>query len=121
MTIQQERGTRGEELATEHLRNKGYEILERNWRSRLCEIDIIARHQDILIFIEVKTRTYGIYGRPEAMITGQQWARIADAAGMYMRKIDYDWEVRFDVVGVTLFHDDTYVIRHFEDVYFPGR
>ena len=121
MTIQHDHGKRGEDLAVALLTKKGYEILERNWRSRLCEIDIIARHDGILIFVEVKTRSQNPYYRPENVITGQQWNRIAEAGGAYMRKIDYDWEVRFDLVGITLYHDDTHVIKHFDDVFFPGR
>ena len=51
-------GDRGEALAQKYLESKKYEILECNWRYSRAEIDIIAKHEDILIFVEVKTRSY---------------------------------------------------------------
>ncbi|MDX1408423.1 MAG: YraN family protein, partial [Saprospiraceae bacterium] len=89
MPIQHQHGLRGEQLAVEHLTSQGYNILERNWRVGQYEIDIIARDHGILVFIEVKTRTFGQYGSPEEMVTLQQWDRIAHTGGLYMRRIGY--------------------------------
>ena len=52
----------GEEIASKYLKEKGYKIIERNFRKRYGEIDIIATHQNILVFVEVKTRTSNLYG-----------------------------------------------------------
>lgn len=121
MPVQHKHGELGEEYAAGFLTSKGYEILERNWRIGQYEIDLIVRKDGILIFVEVKTRSYDRSGGPEGAMTLQQWDRIAHAGGMYMREIDYDWEVRFDIVSVRLFRDGHYEIKHYRDVFFPGR
>ena len=121
MAIQQDIGTLGENYAAELLKSKSYRIVERNWRWRRTEIDIIAWDQEILVFVEVKTRTYFQHGRPVEAITRAKMQLLAQAAGAYMRKINHDWEVRFDSIAVQIFRDDSYAIEHFEDIYFPGR
>ncbi|MDX1479885.1 MAG: YraN family protein [Saprospiraceae bacterium] len=119
MPIQHKHGQKGEELAAAHLAEQGLVILERNWRVGQYEIDIIAQDQGVLVFVEVKTRSHGQYGPPEEMITVEQWDRIAHTGGLYMRKIDYDWEVRFDIVAVRLFPDGAHSVRHFQNVFWP--
>ena len=121
MPVQHHHGKTGEDHAYRHLVSNGYEILERNWRSWLYEIDIIARKDGILLFIEVKTRSYEQYGKPEETMTLAQWDRIAHAGGTYMRKINYDWEVGFDLIAVQLYRDGTFALEHYRDVFFPGR
>jgi putative endonuclease len=121
MAIQQDIGALGEQYAVELLQNKSYRILERNWRWRRAEIDIIAWDGEILVFVEVKTRSYLQHGRPEEAIRGKKLQMLEQAAGAYMRKINHEWEVRFDSVSVQLFRDGTYAITHHEDIYFPGR
>jgi putative endonuclease len=117
----QETGAFGEDKARIYLERRGYHIKESNWRFKRCEIDIIATFEDLLVFVEVKTRGFNDVVKPEAAVTLLQWGNIARAAGVYMARIDYDWEVRFDIVAVTLFHDGTHAIEHFQDIYFPGR
>jgi putative endonuclease len=121
MTVQQDNGALGETYAVTLLENKSYRIVERNWRWRRAEIDIIAWDQEVLVFIEVKTRTHLQHGRPEAAISKKKISMMVQAAGAYMREIGHEWEVRFDSIGVQLFRDDTYAIEHYEDIYFPGR
>ena len=121
MAIQQDIGALGEQYAVELLESKSYRIAERNWRWRRAEIDIIAWDGEILVFVEVKARSYLQYGRPEEAIRGSKLQMMVQAAGAYMRKIGHEWEVRFDSVAVQLFRDGTYAIEHHEDIYFPGR
>ena len=121
MALQQDIGALGERYAVALLESKAYRIAELNWRWRRAEIDIIAWDSEILVFIEVKTRSHGYHGRPEAAITRKKMELLAQAAGAYMRRTGHEWEVRFDSIAITLFRDDTYAIEHHEDIWFPGR
>ncbi len=117
----QETGAFGENKARLYLEKRGYHIKESNWRFKRCEIDIIASFEDLLVFVEVKTRSYNDVVKPEAAVTLSQWGNIARAAGVYMSRNEYDWEVRFDIIAVTLYRDRSHSMEHFQDMYFPGR
>lgn len=120
MAKHNELGKEGEEIATNFLVKLGYEILENNWRHRKAEIDIIAKFNDVLIFVEVKSRSSDLYGRPESFVDIKQQQLIADAASVYMEEIGHEWEVRFDIISV-FFHNHAYQsIDHFKDAFFPG-
>jgi len=115
-------GRLGEDAAAEFLEKQGWRIAERNWRSGRFEVDIIAwTAEGILVFVEVKTRSgdhFG-YGSPEASIDAKKQDMLARAAGTYMESIDYEWEIRFDVVAVLLKNGKVLEIRHLEDSFFP--
>ncbi len=115
-----ELGKQGEEIATKFLSKKGHQILETNWRYRKSEIDIITRHEDVLIFVEVKTRSDDYYGRPESFVTDRKRALMIDAAGAYMEEIGHDWEIRFDVISIIYHNHAHQSIDHFKDAFFPG-
>lgn len=117
MADHNETGARGEEIAVDHLINQGYIILEKNWRHRRTEIDIIAKHKDVLVFIEVKTRSDDFFGEPASYADDKKMKRIATGATVYMNQIGHDWEVRFDVIGVLLHGPQRAEVRHYEDVY----
>jgi len=93
-------GQWGEEIACEYLRNKGYEIVERNWHSRFGEVDIIAREGDTLVFVEVKVRAGSGFGGPEAALTTRKRERITATARAYLSEVDADLPVRFDFVAL---------------------
>lgn len=113
-------GKIGEEIATKFILKKGYTILETNWRHRKAEIDIVAKVDDVLIFIEVKSRSSDYFGRPETFVDAVKQQLIADAASVYMEKVGHEWEVRFDIISV-LFHNEAYQsVDHFKDAFFPG-
>ncbi len=114
-------GDIGEAYAASHLEEKGYTILERNWRFRRLELDLIAMFEDIMVFVEVKTRDVNSFYKPERSVTRNKWDNIAFAAGRYMEHSGHDWEIRFDLVSVLLRPDGTASVRHFEDVFFPDR
>lgn len=115
-----ELGKRGEKLAVDFLVNHKYKILETNWRYRKSEIDIIAKKNDVLVFIEVKSRSDDNYGRPESFVSDRKKVLMIDAANIYMEKINHDWEIRFDVISI-LFHNHMYqTIEHFKDAFFTG-
>lgn len=93
-------GQTGEELATDFLKEKGYEILERNWRFRHIEVDIIARHKQILVFVEVKTRKGADWGEPYTAVDERKQRTLIYAAERYLFGHGLDLEVRFDIVSI---------------------
>ena len=115
-----ETGKTGENLAVELLRSKGYEILETNWRFRRSEVDIIAKDGLILVFVEVKTRSYDYFGRPESFVSARKKILLQDAAAAYMHQIHHTWEIRFDIIGILLPSNKQVEMKHFEDAFFPG-
>ena len=115
-----ETGKYGEALAVAFLKKKGFGILETNWRFSKAEVDIIAKDGEVLVFVEVKTRSSDFFGKPEDFITKHKEQLIADAASVYMKIIDHDWEIRFDFISILLKNKNDYSIEHFEDAFFPG-
>ena len=113
-------GNKGEDLAVEFLISNGFKILERNWRYSRAEIDIIAKDEYGLVFIEVKTRTSSSFGQPEEFLGRKQEELIFGAAQRYMELQNYEWEIRFDLISI-LVKEHTewkdYDIKHFKDVY----
>ncbi|MFH2145012.1 MAG: YraN family protein [Candidatus Omnitrophota bacterium] len=94
-------GKEGEKFAVEFLQGKGYKILERNYRCRLGEIDIIAKEAEVLCFIEVKTRTQDTYGRPYEAVNKAKQNKIGRIALMYLKENGLsDIDLRFDVASV---------------------
>ena len=98
-------GSRGEEIAERTLLAQGYRILERNWRFKHLEVDLIASDGNILVFVEVRTRNDSRYGQPYESIGRQKEQKLARAASIYLNQRGYDGEIRFDVVSVVLPHD----------------
>lgn len=120
MAAHNELGKKGEQLAQQFVAEKGYQILETNWRFSRAEVDIIAKDGEILVFIEVKTRSYESFGTPETFVDERKEALLFDAANVYMEKIGHDWEIRFDIIAVTLYEGRPPKIRHFEDAFFSS-
>lgn len=112
-------GTLGEDIAADYLRRKGYMLLDRNWRSGHKEIDIVARQDDTLVFVEVKARTNVMYGNPEDAVTKRKMHLLVLAADAYLRCNALDCEVRFDVITITGTTQKPY-IRHYEHAFRPG-
>ena len=95
-------GALGEDLAVNTLRKQGMMILARNWRCYLGEIDIIARQQDMLIFVEVKTRRGRNAGTPEQGVDARKQRKLCQLAQCYIENNEWEGDVRLDVVGVEL-------------------
>ena len=114
-----ELGRKGEQLAENHLLNKGWKILERNYKCSYAEIDLIAMDAEVLVFVEVKTRSSDFFGPPEAFVSPQQEATLFEAAMLYMDRIDHEWEIRFDIIGI-LFKGSSYQLKHIKDAFIPG-
>jgi len=120
MAHHNEVGQTGEALARRYLEEKGYRILEANWRYRRAEVDLIAMDGAILVFVEVKTRGSAAFGRPEEFVTRYKEQLLTDAAMAYMEAIGHDWELRFDIISILYQSEQDYRIEHFPDAFFPG-
>ena len=117
-------GRRGENEAARALAAAGYRILERNWRAKTPgggELDIVALDGDVLVFVEVKTRTSEEEGHPFEAITSSKRRRIARAAQAYMAENEVEErDCRFDVVGVMPNPDGTLECEILRDAFGMG-
>lgn len=111
-------GQMGENLAAEHLTNKGYRIRHRNWVSGKYEIDIIAENSDFIVFAEVKTRSENYHMHPADAVTTQKQRTIILAAENYINRYNINKESRFDII--TVISDGTnHQIDHIENAFYP--
>jgi putative endonuclease len=107
-------GAKGEDLACEYLKKNGYEILERNKHfSKFCEIDIIAKYKNKIIFIEVKTRKTNAYGTPLEAITKNKYKNIKTGVLSYLAENKIS-DYQIDVIGITI--HPTLRIEHLKNV-----
>jgi len=101
-TYKRKLGQRGEEIAADYLRQQGYTILAHNWRCPAGEVDIVAREEETLAFVEVRTRRAGgRLGTPEESVTPRKQARMVEVAQTYLQEAGLDdaaW--RIDVVAI---------------------
>jgi putative endonuclease len=111
-------GREGEKFATRYLDEKGYTILERNWRYRHKEIDIIARLDNRIIIVEVKVRQRIGGERLEEHITRQKQRYLISAANAYILKNRLDMGVRFDIILLTG-KPNNFTLEHLEDAFSP--
>jgi putative endonuclease len=109
-------GRRGEEQAAKYLQSNGYKILEQNYRTPYGEIDIIAKEENVIVFVEVKTRSSRAFGFPEESITQEKKAHLQNSALFYLQDIpmpDSDW--RIDVISIRRSNANDTEIVHFEN------
>lgn len=118
MAEHNELGKMGEDLAVQYLTDKGYEILERNWRNIHKEIDIIAKEGNDLVIVEVKARQTDEYGEPDIAVTKRKQRMLIAAANAYILRNNLDKSTRFDIVSI-VFKDGEPVIEHIEDAFLP--
>ncbi|MBL4587605.1 MAG: YraN family protein [Flavobacteriales bacterium] len=113
-----ELGETGENLAAAFLKKKGYTILDQNWRSGRNEIDLVARIGDMIVFVEVKTRSTDFFGEPSETVSRKQQNRIIKAANDYLEKKQLLFEARFDIISIVKNRAGER-IDHIEDAFFP--
>lgn len=111
-------GAFGEQLAVDHLISLGWRVLERNWRCRYGELDVIAAEPGgIVVFVEVKTRTSDQFGGIAQAVTPLKVRRLRRLAGLWLAGQDGRWsQVRLDVVGVRIGRRPTPEITHLRGV-----
>lgn len=117
MAAHNELGKEGEELAISFLKNKGYNILETNWRFDKAEIDIIAQKNNVLAAVEVKTRSSLDFGLPQEFVKPKKIKLIVKAINEFVEKYDLDVEVRFDIVAISKINGD-FNIEHIEEAFY---
>lgn len=117
MTDKIKRGADGEKLAASMLEQKGFVVVERNYRYKRSEIDLIVRRGNWLIFVEVKTRTSDAYGYPEESVDYKKKKKIFEGADYYMHETNWGGNVRFDIVAVNLVNGRP-KIHHIEDAFY---
>jgi putative endonuclease len=96
-------GRKGEDLAASYFRDRGWEILERNYRSRRGEIDLVCQDRGTIVFVEVKARTSAGFARPDESVTHRKQAKLRRLVEEYLvtHRLESS-DIRFDVLGVTL-------------------
>jgi putative endonuclease len=112
-------GIKGEKIAADFLYAAGYSILKKNHRIGRAEIDIIAKTENIIVFIEVKTRSTNRWGAPEIAVDKRKINVLAEAAAQFMQDNFPNSEMRFDIISIVCNDLNTPILEHFEDVYFP--
>ena len=113
-----ETGKLGEELAVGFIIQNGFALLERNWRYKHCEVDIIASKEKTLHFFEVKTRRSNRYGYPEELVNRNKLYHFTGAGAAYIRRHRVFRWVRYDILSITLDQHDKPSFFLIEDVYF---
>ncbi len=99
----QQVGARGEALARRYIRQRGLKVIERNWRTRSGEIDLVCRDRDTLVFVEVKSRTGETFGQPYEAVGPAKRQRLRRLAEEYIASRGLaECPVRFDVLSVRL-------------------
>lgn len=114
MTTRKRLGNRGETAAAAYLQQKGYAFIEANWRRNQGEFDLIMRQDEILIFVEVRTRTGGLEAALES-ITPRKRQILEQLAYLYLEEHNLDCDWRIDVIAVSPTTQKTAQIEHIEN------
>ncbi|MBQ8989781.1 MAG: YraN family protein [Prevotella sp.] len=117
MAAHNELGAWGEELAAAFLQQKGYVIIERDWKLGHRDIDIIAKNGNIIVFVEVKTRRNRIFGEPEDAVDYKKISNLRSVINYYVKTRHVYQEIRFDVITVVGTPGNSQPdITHIEDI-----
>lgn len=114
-TRHQKTGREGEAAACEFLMKKGYEILETNYRYKRSEIDVIARKEQLLVFVEVKTKSYSSFGFPEEAVNARKAQKVIEGAENYIYESNWQKNIRFDIIAID---NSSNEILHLEDAFY---
>lgn len=116
MAIHNDLGIKGENIACNYLENKGYQILEKNYRYKKSEIDIIALQDNCIVFVEVKTRRNAIFDIPENAITRKKMDKLQEGALYYIEMNNISNELRFDIITI-ITENNQVEINHIENAF----
>lgn len=115
---QQELGIYGETLAKNYLIEKGYEVIQCNYRFRKLELDLVCSIDNLLVIVEVKTRFTDEFGEPWKAVTKAKQKQLIKAANFYIEEFDVHQHTRFDVISIV--HNDKYSrLEHIIDAFTP--
>lgn len=112
------KGKEGESIAKKYLQENGFLILGFNKKISYAEIDIIARKENVIHFIEVKTRKNTDYGNPETFVNKKKQKLLINAANIYLQEIDDDVEAKFDIISIVL-NDKGHQLDFIEEAFYP--
>ncbi len=111
------KGQRGEQIAAAFLEAQGYQIVEKNYRYRRGEIDLIALDQDVLVFVEVKWRSSSAYGYPEEAVSEKKRNLLLQTSEQYIFEKDWQQALRYDIVAIVE-QQGKPTFEHLKDVFF---
>ncbi len=117
MAAHNDLGAMGEELASKFLMGKGYQVLDKNWRHRQYELDLVYRTGEELVVVEVKTRKSLYSGDPEVAVNRQKQRSLVRAANAYVQHYGIDLPVRFDIISVVI-KGEEHFIHHIPDAFY---
>jgi len=119
LTNRKSLGQEGERIAERFLKSKGYKVLDRNFRTRWGELDIVAKDGEVVVFVEVKTRSKTDFTRPEEAVNSTKQAHLRKAAQLWLldNHPDDPPACRFDVISVLFDNDGNHTIEHFPDAF----
>lgn len=109
-------GKKGEQLALEFLQQNGYLILEKNYRFKKAEVDIIAQKESVLAVVEVKTRSSDYFGNPQDFVNPKKIKLLVSAIDNYIVEKDLDVDVRFDIIAILRQKND-FKIEHIQNAF----
>lgn len=118
MADHNELGKIGEQMAVEFLIEKGYKILDRNFRFKQLEIDIVTEHEGLLKVVEVKTRQSSYLTDPRELVSKSKQKGIIKTTNHFIHENEVDLEVQFDLI-VIIINDKMKKIEHFEAAFYP--
>lgn len=110
-------GIKGENLAVTFLKEKGYRIIARNYKTYIGEIDIIAQDGNTMVFIEVKTRADELFGQPFEAVNRKKRHKMKNVALLYMKRHERNLPVRFDVISIFYRENGKKEIEHITDAF----
>jgi len=111
-------GIKGEQIAADFLLNKGYIIVHTNWRTGKKEIDIIAQKDDMLVIVEIKTRSRSDFGYPEEAVNRKKQLFLKEAAAIFLNDNPQYRNMRFDIISVLMNGEQVKEIMHFEEAFY---
>ncbi|MGB9594865.1 MAG: YraN family protein [Candidatus Poribacteria bacterium] len=112
-------GNKGESIAEDYLKQKGYKIIQKNYRCRFGEIDIIAKDQDTIVFVEVRTKQNDNFGSPQDSITPAKIEKISKTSLSFIQEKKFaGFSYRFDFIAIT-FSQGKPNIEHIENAFIP--
>lgn len=112
-------GKLGEEIACRYLEKKGYQIVQKGWRYKHLEVDVIIKDGSVLVFVEVKTRTKETYGMPYEAVDWKKQRKLDRAANIYISKSKHEGDIRFDIISILATGIEEPEIIHIKDAFWP--
>lgn len=116
MAIHNQLGKWGENVAAGYLMQKGYSIVARNWKFGRRDLDIVAFNGDMLVVVEVKTRSGNILQEPEKAVDYAKLMSLRKAANAFVKAKHIDAPLRFDIVSISVQTAQKYEIEHYQDI-----